>query len=200
MKAYISSLFAALSAAISPTYAPAPGNTEITSNQPQHFVPSGARIIDTIKNDAPDRSRLDTILVIETPSPANEMPEGNAQREVIVLARGDHGEMREVARSSKVVPCSKCGGSLGDPYAFIRIDKDLFSVHTSGGMGIRWKNRYFFRFSPSDKTWVLDSAIRGIYDLNQENYRETRLGSNDFGKITFSDFDEERLEKPELPR
>jgi hypothetical protein len=153
------------------------------------FVPAGMKAMETLRGDLTGAGHSDALLIVSAPAkPGEKLGEG-APRTVVLVVQDENGDLREVARNNKIVPCARCGGLAGDPYGYARIDKAAFLISVSGGSRERWAEDYSFRYDPAQQTWLLDRVVREVTDTETDANKRTELTSKEFGSIAFASFD-----------
>lgn len=157
------------------------------------FVPANTTVLDTVHGDLTGDGVHDTLLVL-TPDQAGPaaLGEGPA-RTVMLLVRDAAGSLRKAAENSRLIPCARCGGLAGDPYAYARIDAGAVTVSVSGGSRERWFDDYVFRFTPQTNSWRLERVLRGVTDTATGMQKRVELSEADFGDVDFAEFDPETL-------
>jgi hypothetical protein len=153
------------------------------------FVPAGAKILDSHHGDLDGRGGNDMLLVIDPARTGQEKLGDGELRIVVLLTRNDSGTLQKAAENARIIPCSRCGGLAGDPYAYARIEKGTFTVSTSGGSRERWTNDFTFQYAAERQTWLLHKVLREVTDTATEQRKSLDLSAEDFGTITFEDFD-----------
>jgi hypothetical protein len=177
----------------SPAVAP-PGKHDVHS-----FVPAGMKVVESARGDLTGAGHSDALLVISPPSSANEKLGEGAPRAVLLLTQDAAGSLQKVAENRRIVPCARCGGLAGDPYAFSRIEKGQFTISISGGSRERWADDYTFRYAADRNTWFLYKVTRELTDTQTEQHKALELTPKDFGQIAFADFDPTELPRIEPP-
>jgi len=163
------------------------------ADDPTAFVPEGATLVDTVRGDLTGRGTSDALIVF-SPATAEAPPLGDGPaRTIILLTRDASGRLQKVAENARIVPCERCGGIAGDPYAYARIEAGAVTVAVAGGSRERWFHDYIFRYVPGRATWQLEQVVRGVTDTQTELQKKTELTAADFGDIGFADFDPEIL-------
>ncbi|MDR6989990.1 hypothetical protein [Luteimonas sp. 3794] len=177
----------------SPTHAPevhaSPTAGTSVSDDPSAFAPEGATLVDTLRGDLTGRGTSDALIVF-SPATTEAQPLGRGQARTVVLLRRDAaGTLQKVAENARIVPCERCGGIAGDPYAYARIEAGTVTLAVAGGSRERWFSDYVFRYAPERATWQLDQVVRGVTDTQTGLQKQTELLVEDFGDIGFADFD-----------
>lgn len=140
----------------------------------------------------------DYVVVVEANPPD---PSGEPDRTLLIAlgqggnAPGGQHELKVVKRSPRVVLCSSCGGTMGDPFASLEAGPGQFSVSHYGGSSWRWSNTFRFAYSRRDDTWQLVEVKESSFHASQPDKEKTRLYKppKDFGKIDIADFDPEHF-------
>lgn len=141
----------------------------------------------------------DVVLAVLDPiAPADARLGEGPGRIALLLTRDDRGELREVARNDRLVPCAQCGGIAGDPYSYAVVEPGAFTIITEGGSRERWSNAYSFAWEPARRTWILQRVRRKVTDRLTGRHRELTLTARDFGTLDFSNVDPAMLPQPAL--
>ncbi|MBB3804381.1 glucose/arabinose dehydrogenase [Xanthomonas arboricola] len=159
------------------------------------FVPAGSKALETIRGDLTGAGRSDALLVVSPPSTGTEKLGEGTPRTVMLLTQQADGAFQKAAENSKIVPCARCGGLAGDPYAFSRIQPGQFTISISGGSRERWADDFTFKYSADKRTWLLDKVVRDLSDTETEQHNTLELTTNDFGMVAFQEFDPATLKK-----
>jgi hypothetical protein len=193
---------AAAAAATAATAAPQPSAAPATAppaNAPapsvDGFVPAGMQRVDAVRGDLTGAGRADALLVVSPPTGDAKLGEG-APRTVILLTQDAAGALHKSAENTRLVPCARCGGMAGDPYAYARIESGRFTVSISGGSRERWADDIAFRYDAARKTWLLDKVVRELTDTQTGQSKTLALSSKELGEVTFAAFDPATLPKP----
>jgi hypothetical protein len=177
----------------SATHEASPVDTAPGVDDPTAFVPEGATLVDTVRGDLTGRGTSDALIVF-SPATAEAHPLGDGPaRTIVLLTRDAPGSLQKVAENARIVPCERCGGIAGDPYAYARIEAGAVTVAVAGGSRERWFHDYIFRYVPGRAIWQLEQVVRGVTDTQTELQKKTELTAADFGDIGFADFDPETL-------
>jgi hypothetical protein len=164
------------------------------------FVPAGARLLETIKGDLNGDGVEDALLVIDPPAPGNlATGENGPNRIVMLVLDGTDGKWHLAARNSKLVPCSACGGVMGDPFGYARVSSGSFTLVNSGGSRERWTDSYTFRYAPADKAWWLEGVSRQVIDTETDAENKKDFTAAELGKVRFEDFDPSSVPAVTLP-
>lgn len=166
----------------------------------QAFVPAGAKLLETSKGDLNGDGIEDALLVIDPPARGTLTvgEEGPNRILMLVLGRAD-GKWQLAARNDKLVPCSTCGGVMGDPFGYARVSAGSFTVVNSGGSRERWTDSYTFRFAPADKAWWLEGVSRQVVDTDSDAENKKDFTVAELGRVRFEDFDPSRVPAVTLP-
>lgn len=175
------------------------GRNEVKDSA-QAFVPAGARLLETIKGDLNGDGVEDTLLVIDPPAPRSLTAGENGPGRIVMLLLGDaDGRWHLAARNDKLVPCSACGGVMGDPFGYARVSSGSFTVVNSGGSRERWTDSYTFRYAPADKAWWLEGVSRQVIDTETDAENKKDFTAAELGKVRFEDFDPSSVPAVTLP-
>lgn len=140
------------------------------------------------------------MLVIEPPAPGNLAAGENGPNRIVMLVLGGaDGKWHLAARNDKLVPCSTCGGVMGDPFGYAHVSAGSFTVVNSGGSRERWTDSYTFRFAPADKTWWLEGGSRQVIDTDTDVENKKDFTAAEFGRVQFEDFDPSSVPAVTLP-
>ncbi len=161
------------------------------------FATDGKTLLASKTGDLNGDGRPDAILVLD-PATAGK-PDERASRTVLLLVRDAGGRLQKAGQNDRIVPCAKCGGIAGDPFGYVRIDKDGFTVLIEGGSRQRWSSEYKFEYAAASSDWRLQKVERTAYDqISQESVSKT-FTSKDFGQVAFADFDPSTIPEVVLP-
>lgn len=160
------------------------------------FVPVGMTVLETLRGDLTGNAHSDALLVFSPPEPTDAKLGEGAPRTVLLLTQDASGALHKAAENGRIVPCARCGGMAGDPYAFSRIEAGRFTISVSGGSRERWADDYTFRYVPEQKNWQLDKVVRELTDTQGGQHTKLELSPKDFGQVSFADFDPATLPKP----
>lgn len=168
-------------------------------NNPADFIPPGGKILDSQQGDLDGQGGKGMLVVFDPPTTEGDKPGDERPRIVMLLMGGGSGQLKKVAENSRIVPCERCGGLAGDPYAFSRVEKGRFTIAISGGSRQRWSAEYLFEYSPQLRDWYLQQAKREAYDQVSEDLISETFTPKDFGQVSFPDFDPSIIEEVVLP-
>jgi hypothetical protein len=162
----------------------------LMSEDINQLVPAGMTLVDSVRGDLTGQGHADALLVAAPPTaPETELGQGSP-RSVLLLRNDGNGKLQVAARNDRLVPCERCGGIAGDPYAYSRIDGGKFTVSVSGGSRQRWASDYHFQYQPQDNSWQLVSVTREITDtVTGQNQRQQLEADALDGALSFADFD-----------
>lgn len=163
------------------------------------FAAKGDRILASKVGDLNGDGRPDVLLVLDPPGTGNEKLGEGPARSVVILIRDANGQLQKVAQNDKLVPCAQCGGIAGDPFSYMQIVKNGFTVVTEGGSRQHWSNEYTFAYSAHHNDWLLTDVKREVTDQDTGKHKQIDLTVKDFGTVTFVNFDPSALPQAELP-
>jgi hypothetical protein len=103
------------------------------------------------------------------------------------------GRVYELARNDRLVPCARCGGLAGDPYAYSRFDDDGLEIVIGGGSRQRWSNHTRWRRPTHGQHWVLEWVQREVVDTQTGQQRSQKLAASALGSPHLADFDPSTL-------
>lgn len=174
----------------------APGtDKQDTSNLPpalSQFIPQGYAILDTANGDLNLDQYPDVIMILkkngeDSTSDVVNHPE---KRPLLILTGQADKSYKLAARSDNAVYCVNCGGSMGDPYQDVVINKGYFSIEHYGGSSWRWTRTITFKYSPSDNYWYLHKDGGDSFNASDpDKVKTTVKTTKNFGKVPFYKFD-----------
>lgn len=157
------------------------------------FVPSGHRIVDAAQGPLLGSGTSGGVLVVE-PQPAQADTSGETlPRTVLLIAPDARGALRLMAANKRIVPCMRCGGMLGDPYASTRIEPGRVTLGVSGGSRGVWSNAYTFVYEPAADRFVVERVVRRVADRLTGAAASAVTEALQPGVITFPEFDPDQL-------
>lgn len=116
-----------------------------------------------------------------------------APRSVRLQTVQDDGRVHELARNDRLVPCARCGGLAGDPYAYSRFDDDGLEIVIGGGSRQRWSSHTRWRRPTHGQHWVLEWVQREVVDTQTGQQRSQKLAASALGSPHLADFDPSTL-------
>jgi hypothetical protein len=140
----------------------------------------------------------DFVLVLERQKAQASDPDiEDRQRPLLILLRRPGGAIEEVKRNEKLVYCSTCGGTMGDPFQQLRAGPRTFTVSHYGGSGWRWSVDYRFNYSRRDKAWQLVRVEESSFHAGAPHKVKTAVYTppKHYGKIDIADFDPENWKR-----
>ncbi|HZX78973.1 hypothetical protein [Lysobacter sp.] len=158
-------------------------------------VPEGSTLIDSVGGDLNGDGRPDALLVLDTGNGDERLGEG-VPRTVVLLVRDASGTLQPAKRNERLVPCETCGGVAGDPYGYVRIDKDRFTVAVGGGSRERWSDDYTFTYANGG--WYVDKIVRSVVDMESGKQKRKEFTPRELGELSFEDLDPSKLEQVAL--
>lgn len=171
---------------------PPAASKESSVNELQSHIPSGSKLLDSKIGDLDGDGRPDALLVLDHSKGNEKLGEGSP-RTIVVLVRDASGTLRRAAQNDKLVPCETCGGIVGDPYGYVRIENGRFTVAVGGGSRERWSDDYTFAYAGGD--WFVDQVLRSVSDPDTGAEKQKTLTAKEIGKVRFGDFDPSQLEQ-----
>ena len=164
------------------------------------LVPAGMTLVDSVRGDLTGKGLDDALLVAAPPSAPEAGLGQGSPRSVLLLRNDGNGQLQVAARNERLVPCERCGGIAGDPYAYSRIENGHFTVSVSGGSRQRWASDYRFQYQAQDDSWQLASVTREITDTaTGQNQRQQLEADALTVPLSFEHFDPATLPRaPEL--
>lgn len=172
---------------------PASINGEVSMDDLHVFATNGYKILASKVGDLNGDGKPDALLVLAPPSTGNEKLGEGADRSLLILIRDAQGQLQKVAQNDKIVPCAQCGGIAGDPFSYLQVGKESFTVVTEGGSREHWSNEYTFAYSLKHNAWLLSDVKREVTDQDTGKQKKIDLTTKDFGMIIFNDFDPSTL-------
>lgn len=191
MKALMSSLLATLLAFTSPVASSAPTHDaeEPTIDEVQHLIPPGADLVHMATNISHSKGRVEALLLIEMPSSGTDKRFVGTHRELLVIDRGNDGQLREADRNTRMFACPDCGETTDYPYTFIEVIESAFTVRLGDPSRDTWSDRFSFDYSTKAGTWILSKLARRSHDALTNRDALIELTPKNFGKVNFSDVD-----------
>ncbi|QDH71336.1 hypothetical protein [Marilutibacter alkalisoli] len=169
-----------------------------TMGNVEDFIPAGGSLLASQTGDLNGDGIEDVVAVVDLPrddEQSNDLP----PRVTMLLIRDADGQLQKVTQNDALVPCAKCGGLMGDPFGYIRVEPGKFTVVIEGGSRQRWSAEYVFQHSVQSNDWYLQKAERNAYDQISEESVSKTFTSEDFGQISFADFDPSMIQEVVLP-
>jgi hypothetical protein len=174
---------------------PPAASKESSVNELQSHIPSGSKLLDSKIGDLDGDGRPDALLVLDHGTGNEKLGEGSP-RTIVVLVRDANGALRKVAQNDKLVPCETCGGVVGDPFGYVRVENGRFTVAVGGGSRERWSDDYTFAYADGD--WFVDQVLRSVSDPDTGAEKQKAFTAKEIGKVRFGDFDPTQLEQVTL--
>ena len=165
----------------------------------QAFATNGNKILAAKVGDLNGDGKPDALLVLDPPITGNEKLGEGPPRSVLILIRDANGHLQKVAQNNRLVPCAQCGGIAGDPFSYMQIAKNGFTVVTEGGSREHWSHEYTFAYTAEHKDWLLAEIKSEVTDQDTGKHKQADLTRKDFGTITFANFDPSTQKEVELP-
>ena len=122
-----------------------------------------------------------------------------SQRQLLLLRRDEHHRLSKALINPEAIPCSTCGGMMGDPLQDIRIEPGEILFRFEGGSREMWSSQYRFEYARERKLWLLTSIVHGGLDRADGNSAERRLTPIDFGEVSMATFSSEDYPADALP-
>lgn len=161
-------------------------------NEIKAFVPDGYEAISATTGDLNLDSFADVILVVKKPNEkeTSDVVDNPTKRPLLVLLGEGKNKYKLAGRNDNVVLCVDCGGIFGDPFNGISIKNGFFSVEHYGGSAWRWTKIITFKYSPTDKNWLLSRVGSDSYHASNPNKVEKSVKTaKNFGKVLFEKYD-----------
>lgn len=170
------------------------GKTTLSRQDSAHIAdamvkntPDGWVIMDTMTGDLNRDKYIDMLIVLQSDAKfvATDEP-----RPLLILIGDATGELKLAEQNDNVVLCQDCGGVFGDPYDGLAIKNGYFSVEHYGGSSWRWTKIITFKYSESQKTWLLHRDAGNSYNVFEPDKEEPETVSNQehYGKMKFSEY------------
>lgn len=156
------------------------------------FIPTGYSMLDSASGDLNRDQRPDLILVLKRDDEATTSDDiaHPAKRLLLILIRDSNNQLQQVKRSDNTVYCFHCGGAMGDPYMGVTIKNGYFSVEHYGGSAWRWTRIITYKYSETEKEWLLHKDGSESFNASAPEKVTTRIRTiRDFGKVAFEQFD-----------
>ena len=154
------------------------------------FIPVGYSILDSASGNLNKDEYTDLVLILKF---NNEDIIEDTARPLLLLAGGQKGWYKLLAKNDSVVLCKDCGGAFGDPYQGITIKNGYFSIEHYGGSSWRWTRIITFKFNAITKQFILhrDAGV-SFHTADVDKTTDVILNKNDFGKLPFSKFSNDK--------
>lgn len=157
------------------------------------FIPKGFTLLDSAYGDLNKDAYKDMVLILR-----NDAEQNNADttRPLLLLAGTANGLYNLMERNDHVVLCAGCGGVMGDPYQGITIKGGYFSIEHYGGSSWRWTRIITFKYDSTTKKFKLhrDAGV-SFHASEPDKQKETVHNKKDFGKLFFSQFNQNDIWK-----
>ncbi|MBX7169838.1 MAG: hypothetical protein K1X72_02700 [Pyrinomonadaceae bacterium] len=156
------------------------------------FIPSGYEALNATKGDLNLDSFPDVILVVRQPNEheTSDVVDHPTKRPLLILIGEGNNKYRLAAKNDNAVYCVDCGGVFGDPFEGISIKNGIFSVEHYGGSAWRWTKIITFKYSPTDKNWLLTRVGSDSFHVSDPNkVKSTLKTAKSFGKVLFEKYD-----------
>jgi hypothetical protein len=163
------------------------------------FATNDTKILDSKTGDLNGDGAPDALLVLDPPTRGSEKLGEGPPRTVLLLVRNASGTLQQATQNNKIVPCAQCGGIAGDPFGYIRLKSNGFTIVNGGGDREHWTNEYTFTYSSASRNWLLDHVLLRVVDKENGREKHRELTAKDLGAIKFQDFDPSTLPEVELP-
>lgn len=158
-------------------------------------VPKNAKYVAHATADLNGDGRPDYVMVVE-PAGGKPAAAGEAHRRpLLVVVRQADGSLATRKTNDRVILCSTCGGTFGDPFDDVTASKNSFTVHHYGGSADRWMFEYQFNYSRRDDSWQLVKVLERAYHTSNPNKQQVKTyrPPADFGLIDITEFDPENF-------
>ena len=183
MWAMLAGLTACAAAGPEGTETPGASNTRQQA-VPESALPADRRAEHVYRGDLDGDGDGDA-LVVTAPATGNE----DRARGVVLLVHEGDDSWRIAARNDRAVPCSSCGGAMGDPLAGVDIVPGGFVLRFGGGSRELWSVAYRFRHESARARWVLDAVDRRVLDRATGEAKQAHAGPADTRQLDFAEFD-----------
>jgi hypothetical protein len=153
-------------------------------NTIESFIPADLSSINITKGDLNLDGLEDAILVMEEKKASEE---SDPQRVVYLLIGQNDGSFLLGANNSNVMLCKSCGGTKGDPFEGVTINKGYFSLEFSGGSRELWTRIITFKYNKEEKNWYIHKDNEVVTDTQNINDKPT-LKHKTIQKILFQNY------------
>lgn len=120
-------------------------------------------------------------------------------RQLLLLRRDERHRLSKALSNPNAIPCSKCGGVMGDPLQDIRIELGKIVFRFEGGSRELWSSQYRFEYAPARNLWLMTSIVHGGFDRTDGTPAEKRLTPTEFGEVSMATFSKEDYPADALP-
>jgi hypothetical protein len=156
------------------------------------FIPDNFSILDSMSGNLNLDNYPDLIVVLKENNEDTMYSNVDhpIKRPLLIIVGQNNETYKLAAQNFNTVYCNTCGGMMGDPYVGIKITDGFFSVEHYGGSAWRWERNITYKYSELENEWYLFAdVIKSFHALNPEKIDSVIKTSNDFGKISFKEFD-----------
>lgn len=171
---------------------------EATVAELNTFAEGNSKVLSSQQGDIRGNGTQGVVLVLDHPGTGSEMLGEGAPRSILLLTRDSAGKLRKSKQNDRLVPCAQCGGMVGDPFGYVRVDRGGFTALIEGGSRERWSDEYTFKYSAEQQDWLLDKAVRSVTDTETGEEKQIELTGKGFGTIRFEEFDPATLSKVDI--
>lgn len=161
----------------------------------EYLAPAQTVVRAVARGDVDNDGDEDVLVVLER---GDDRAQANP-RELLLLHRDERHRLSEALSSPNAIPCSRCGGTMGDPLQDIRIEPGKIVLRLEGGSRELWSSQYRFEYARDRKLWLLTSIVHGGLDRADGNSAERRLTPTDFGEVSMATFSSEDYPADALP-
>ncbi|WP_432664507.1 hypothetical protein R9X47_28760 [Wukongibacter baidiensis] len=130
-------------------------NSDIVAKSIEEFIPKGWAILDLAEGDLNKDGINDKAFIIEP------IDKSTLQRNLLIVFGNKDGTYTLSISSKQAILLSNEGGTFGDPFLDICVDRGSVLIKFMGG-SIRWHQYYRFRYQDGD--WYLIGFTEGGYE------------------------------------
>lgn len=168
---------------------------DVSCGDLEGLAPAETVIQAVARGDVDNDGDEDVLAVLEQGSDRAQ----TSPRQLLLLRRDERHRLSKALSNPNAIPCSKCGGMMGDPLQDIRIEPGEILFRFEGGSRELWSSQYRFEYAHERKLWLLTSIVHGGLDRVGGTSAERRLTPTDFGEVSMATFSSEDYPADALP-
>lgn len=168
---------------------------DVSCDDLEDLAPSEAVIQAVARGDVDNDGDEDIVVVLEQGGVRAQA----SPRHLLLLRRDEHHRLSKALSNPNAIPCSKCGGMMGDPLQDIRIEPGEVVFRFEGGSRELWSSQYRFEYGRARDLWLMTSIVHGGLDRTHGTSAEKRLTPTEFGEVSMATFSTEDYPADALP-
>lgn len=160
----IASLWLSASVNATPAVPAIPKVPQVASTL-EGLVPSGWSVLAKAEGDLNRDGKADGVLVLKSADEDREDQSEEIPRLLVLALRTEKG-FAVSAVSEKAIFCKTCGGTLGDPFQEVKVERGTVVIDLMGGSRERWSIRLRLRLQGdgAKQDWFLIGWTSEIFD------------------------------------